>query len=107
MAVIDPGHRRVLGRSLDGRSHKIFFNELTWSERQALAIGQLREGHAEVLIETREPLDLVSLGLSLGAVSLDQSGGASCTRSWICGAISRPSSSSATANLEDVSTKSR
>jgi len=30
---------------------------------QALAIGQLREGHAEVLIETREPLDLVLAGI--------------------------------------------
>jgi hypothetical protein len=26
---------------------------------QALAIGQLREGHAKVLVETRESLDLV------------------------------------------------
>ena len=32
---------------------------------QALAIGQLGEGHAEVLVETREPLDLVLAGSAL------------------------------------------
>lgn len=31
---------------------------------QALAIGQLREGHAEVLVETRESLDLVLAGIA-------------------------------------------
>src|SRR5579864_5261866 len=31
---------------------------------QALAIGQLREGHREVLVETREPLDLVLAGIA-------------------------------------------
>jgi hypothetical protein len=32
-SLLDPGHRCILGKSLDGSSRKIFFNELKGSER--------------------------------------------------------------------------
>ena len=68
VAVDAPIARRVgigqrVARDRAAKSQVIELGALRTQTRldvaQALAIGQLREGHAQVLVETREPLDLV------------------------------------------------
>ena len=72
VAVDAPIPRRVgigqrVARHGAAKSQVIEFGTLHTQTRfdvAALAIGQLREGHAEVLVETREPLDLVLAGIA-------------------------------------------